>query len=347
MKNVALILIGMSLSLFTSNAQASDVYQQIFNNVNQGQLIQVLKDMTGSNTVKVGSDAFRITNRYSATAKAEYRKYWTNYFQSLGMAVQEFTYNANYSHTGESVGHNLEAVLPGLSPDSIVIIVHYDSIGPSGRETGNPGVDDDMTGMAVSLETARLLAPFANRLKYTIRFVAADHEELGGLKGAREYAKYISALSKSQNFKIVTAIDNEQSGWNCGSDRKCGASDAGKIFDVFSCASASRYNYSKLGDALASVASQYSTLKVKRACMGNNSDHYAMWEIGVPAVVYSEHNPFDNPHFDQNGNDTFERIDQDYFFRIAQIGVTFAAKIAGLPESFEGTAPLNLMAFFQ
>ena len=342
MKLLSLISIFTSIALSTP-ANASDIYRDIFNHVNQGQLVQVLRDMTGSNSVKVGNETFAITNRYKADAKANYRKYWTQYFQTLGMSVQEFTYQASYRNTGESVGHNLEAVLPGQSPDSLVIIVHYDSIGPSGHETNNPGVDDDMSGMSVSLETARLLAPYAHQLHYTVRFVATDHEELGGLKGAREYAKYISALSKAQNFKVVYAVDNEQIGWNCGSDRKCSSSEAGKVFDVFSCASSTRYNYSKMGDALASVAAQYSTLKVKRSCMGENSDHYAMWEIGVPAVVYSEHNPFANPHFDQNGNDTIEKIDQDYFYQIAQVGVTFAAKLAGVPDN--RIAPLDMMAW--
>ena len=33
---------------------------------------------------------------------------------------------------------------------SFIIIVHYDSIGPFGAETSNPGADDDMSGMATA-----------------------------------------------------------------------------------------------------------------------------------------------------------------------------------------------------
>jgi hypothetical protein len=72
-----------------------------------------------------------------------------------------------------------------------------------------------------------------------------------------------------------------------------------------------------------------STLKVNRDCIGENSDHYAMWEIGVPAIVFSEHEPFNNPHFDASGGDFYEKIDQDYYFHIAQLGVTFAAHLVG------------------
>ena len=323
-----------------SNAQLAD--QRIYDAVSKDKLIQVLKEMTGSSLVTVQGEQFSIPNRYTPQDKAKYRKYWTNYFQALGIPVQEFAFKTAHTSSGEKEGHNLEAVLPGLSTDSIIIIVHYDSIGPGGQEASNPGVDDDMSGMSVSLETARLLAPFAGKLKYTVRFVAADYEEWAspGLEGARVYGKYIKALATKQGFKLVAAVDNEQIGWSGG--------DHGKTVDVYSCSSHfGGYNNKDLGDEMEAVF-KLSPLKVKRDCMGEHSDHYAMWEIGVPAVVYSEHNAFSNPHFDAEGGDVFETIDQSYFFNIAKVGVTFAAKLAGIPEqSDESLAPYHLMTYFQ
>ena len=67
--------------------------------------------------------------------------------------------------------------------------------------------------------------------------------------------------------------------------------------------------------------------------MGEHSDHYAMWEIGIPSVVYSEHQPFDNPHFDFEGGDSLDKINQSYFFKLAQVGVTFAVELGGLTPS--------------
>ena len=297
---------------------AEDVYKGIFAAVDQSHLQTLLKDMTGVNPVTVNGETFSITDRYSPATKANYRKYWLNYFKSLGMTTQEFAYHNTHGN-GEADGHNVEAVLPGASADSVVIIVHYDSIGPNGPD--NPGVDDDMSGMAMMMETARLLAAQKGKLQHTVRFVAADYEEWGGLEGARAYAKYISALAQKENFKIVSAIDDEQSGWNEGSDN---------VFDVFSCGGAT--DSTAMGDMLAETATLYSGMTTTRACMGENSDHYAMWEIGVPAVVFSEHDPFNNPHFDQNGGDTYDRIDQGYYFRIAQVGVTFAARVVGISK---------------
>jgi Zn-dependent M28 family amino/carboxypeptidase len=316
MSHKSLATASLLLLSLTSSALADDVYKTVFNTVDQSRLQQLLKDTTGYNPVTVKGETFSITERYSPASKANFRKYWINYFQSLGMTATEQSFATSHRQ-GETNGHNVEAVLPGKSADSIVIIVHYDSIGPSGPD--NPGVDDDMTGMTMLMETARILSQYKNQLQHTVRFVAADYEEEGGLEGARNYAKYISALASKNGFKIVSAIDDEQSGWNEGES---------DTFDVFSCGGAT--DSTAMGDLLVDTASKYSQMKTTRACMGENSDHYAMWEIGVPSVVFSEHDPFNNPHFDQEGGDTYDKIDQDYFLRIAQVGVTFAARVAGL-----------------
>jgi Zn-dependent M28 family amino/carboxypeptidase len=330
------VIMGAILSAGAHAADAAagpdPVYQKIFDSVDRANLQLVLKEMTGGLPVTVKGQTYLISERYSPESKAKFRAFWTQYFEDLGIPVQELSYPTQHS-IGESQGHNLEAVLPGKSKDSIVIIVHYDSIGPWGNETGNPGVDDDMTGMSMMLETARILSHYRGTLEKTVRFVAADYEEHAspGLEGARTYAAYIKKTAEAEGFKLVAAIDNEQSGWNCAADGACGDASQGDVFDVFSCSGDEHnYDHKALGDALESLALTYSGLKANRGCMAENSDHYAMWEIGVPAVVFSEHNPFNNPHFDQSGGDTYDKIDQKYFFRIAQVGITFAATLAGI-----------------
>ncbi len=188
-----------------------------------------------------------------------------------------------------------------------------------------------MTGMSTSLETARIVSEYLRsgkaKLKYTLRFVAADYEEWGGLDGARNYARYISQKAQAENFKIIAAVDNEQAGWNCTADGSCSSPET---VDIFSCSTNGQYNFPEQGDLMEKIVRQYSSLKAERNCMGQNSDHYAMWEIGVPTVVYSENTPFENPHFDSEGGDTFDKIDQNYFFKIAQVGVTYIIEVAGL-----------------
>ena len=316
------VLFTSFAALASAQAQTADPLQTVFNSVSQPRLQKLLKDMTGQNPVTVGGNTFSIKDRYLPASKANFRSYWSAFYQSLNIPVTALDYKTRY-HL-EAQGHNLEAVLPGQSKDSIVIIVHYDSMGPHGAD--NPGVDDDMTGMAVQMETAQILKAYAGKLHYTVRFVAADYEEWGNLEGARQYAKYIKALSEKENFKIVYAIDDEQSGWKQGAD----------TFDIFSCGGAT--DSTALGDLLQQTAARYGSLATKRDCIGDNSDHYAMWEIGVKSVVFSEHSPFSNPHFDREGGDTYDKIDQAYFFKIAQVGVTFAAQVVEiLPTEIQVT----------
>jgi len=314
------------------HATVDPVFQEVFNQVDQKSLIKTLKQLSGSEPVMVNGATYSISERYSPEGKTKFRAFWRQYFTSLGIANQELSYNTQHS-IGENQGHNLEAILPGKSHDSIVVIVHYDSTGPMGQETSNTAVDDDMTGMATMLEAAKILSKYQGHLQQTIRFVAADYEEHTGpgLEGARQYAQYLKTTSAQLGFKIIAAVDNEQSGWNCAREGVCGGARTSAGFDVFSCSGdGAGYEFSQLGDLLVETAQVYSQLPASRGCIGANSDHYALWEIGIPAVVFSEHNPFDNPHFDQNGGDTFEKIDQDYFYHIAQIGITFTARIAGL-----------------
>jgi len=302
-------------------------YEAIFKSVNQSTLIQLLKNTAGVEPVQVGGETYSISNRYTPQDKKNFRKFWIQYFNSLKIPVSEMAFPTQHNN-GENEGHNIEAVLPGKSADSVVIIVHYDSMGMFGQETSNPGVDDDMTGMSMLMETARIFSQHGAELEHTVRFVAADYEEWGdpGLQGARVYAKYIQAKAQRENFKIIAAIDDEQTGWNCANEGGCASH--GDIMSVFSCGDT--YNFQEIGDHFEQTVQQYSQFKVQRGCIGQNSDHYAMWEIGVPAVVFSEYDPFSNPHFDQNGGDTFDKIDQNYFYHIAQVGITFAAEMVKL-----------------
>ncbi len=308
-----------------------DPLKEIFDEVDGAHLTQLMRELSGVVPVMVAGQSITLGQRFDDTGRKNFRDYWTQAMQGLGLEINQFHYQAA-GHP--RAGDNVEAVLRGPSADSIIVIVHYDSIGPRNLETSNPGADDDMSGMAIMLETARLFALHHAALTKTVRFVASDEEELGGLAGARDYAAHIKALSQSEGFALLAAVDDEQSGWNCSADNLCG-DNTFPAFDVFSCGSSGSetFDFPAIGDQLVSVVAAYSPLHVTRGCLGANSDHFAMWEIGVPAVVYSEHNPFANPHFDQEGGDTFDKIDTAYLTSIARPAIAFQAGLAGIHAS--------------
>jgi hypothetical protein len=315
-----------------SEQASGDPYEALHAAIDPARLVARLQEMSGYADISTDAGTSRITERYSPSSKQKFRDYWSRYFQSLGASPEELAYPTQHT-IGESEGHNLEVVIPGRSADCVVVIAHYDSIGPEGHETENPAVDDDMTGMSSMLEAARLFIPLRTRLLHTLRFVAADYEEQAnpGLEGSRHYAQALAQQAKDAGFSILAAIDYEQSGWNCGSDGLCGSDIAGKVADVIDCSGdANAYSSPDLGAAARAAMQTYSRLSPSPACMTAYSDHYPMWEIGVPAVVISEHDPLHNPHFDQKGGDTFDRIDVDYFVEIAKTDIMLTAKVVGI-----------------
>ena len=312
----------------TREAAATDHLKEIFDQVDDAMITQRLREMAGVVPVTVNGVSITLGQRFDADGRSRFRDYWSQIMRDLGLEVTPFHFTAS-----PRAGDNVEAVLRGPSFDSVVVIVHYDSIGPRGRETSNPGVDDDLSGMSIMLETARLLVAHKAQLQFTVRFVISDMEELGGLAGARNYAQHIQAQAAAEGFRLIAAVDDEQSGWNCSTDGLCG-DNLFPAFDIFSCSTGNppRFTFPALGDQFAAIVASYSTLHVKRNCIGSSSDHFAMWEIGVPAVVYSEHNPFANPHFDRSGGDTLDRIDMSYLTAIARPAITFQAALAGIPR---------------
>ena len=329
------LLVSMLVGCHKSPSDSPDspiAYQAIYDGFDSAGVLEFVKNLTGYNPVTVDGQTLNLTERFSIDGKAKWRSYFRQYFTALGLQVNSLDYESQHLVTGESQGHNLEAVLPGQSDDSVVIVVHYDSRGEALHNDENPAVDDDMTGMATMFETARLLAPLADKLHHTVRFAAVDYEEWPWpyLEGSTQYATYLSNLAMQQNFQIVAAIDDEQSGWNCFEHDACPSITADTV-DFAARSDDGVYAFPLLGNEAAAVAAAYSPLSVLDvASPEHDSDHMAFWAAGIPAIQISEHNPSDNPHFDITGGDTWDVLDQAYYLKISRLAVTVAAKIAGL-----------------
>ena len=103
---------------------------------------------------------------------------------------------------------NIYAVLKGTDPAQaerrVLVTGHYDSRNSDNANTHDPapGANDDASGVAVSLESARVLS----RLKFpaTIVFVAVAGEEQG-LYGSAHLAK----LARSENWNLEAVLNND------------------------------------------------------------------------------------------------------------------------------------------
>jgi hypothetical protein len=103
---------------------------------------------------------------------------------------------------------NVYAILRGTDPAQanrkIIVTGHYDSRNSDNFNTHDPapGANDDASGTAVSLESARVLS----KLKFpsTIIFLAVAGEEQG-LDGSRHFAR----LAKSEGWDLEAVLNND------------------------------------------------------------------------------------------------------------------------------------------
>jgi hypothetical protein len=103
---------------------------------------------------------------------------------------------------------NVYAILRGTYPAQanrkVIVTGHYDSRNSDNFNTHDPapGANDDASGTAVSLESARILS----KLKFpsTIIFLAVAGEEQG-LNGSRHFAK----LAKSEGWDLEAVLNND------------------------------------------------------------------------------------------------------------------------------------------
>ena len=103
---------------------------------------------------------------------------------------------------------NVYAVLRGSDPAQaermVLVTGHYDSRNTTNENTHDsaPGANDDASGTAVSLESARVLSQL--KLPSSIVFVAVAGEEQG-LNGSRHLAK----LAKSEGWQLEAVLNND------------------------------------------------------------------------------------------------------------------------------------------
>lgn len=126
-----------------------------------------------------------------------------NLFTRWGLDVQ---YD-NYKHPQKKKFNSqnvIATILGRANPKSIYLIcAHYDSC------RGSPGAWDDASGIAVVLETARILRSFQPRA--TIKFICFSGEELGNI-GSTHFVH----RAKSQGLNIHGVIDNDCIGYHSG-----------------------------------------------------------------------------------------------------------------------------------
>ncbi|MBU2554597.1 MAG: M20/M25/M40 family metallo-hydrolase [Bacteroidetes bacterium] len=202
--------------------------------------------------------------------------------------------------------YNIVATIQGddLRDEVIVLGAHYDSYSStSDPMLLAPGADDNGSGIAVCLETARILAEMAFQPHRTFEIVcfAAEEYMLSGISGSEHYANEASVAGRN----IVLMINNDMVGYDDGSWTVC-------LSNYPSC--------SEETNLICTVISEYTTLNT---CLWPSwwqpfADVEPFMDHGYKAV-YIEESSF-NPFY-HTDNDLLQNMSVDFCTEVAKISL--------------------------
>jgi hypothetical protein len=236
------------------------------------------------------------------------REYLRDTYRSFGYApeLQEFTPRGASAPTA-----NVIATLRGTEHPELVYVVgsHFDS-----RAEG-PGADDNTSGTAMLLETARVLA--RTPLPATVVFVSFTGEE-AGLLGSREFAR----VAKAAGWKVVGGMNNDMMGW---------AGD-GRLDNTI------RYANAGIRDVQHGAALGFSKLVTYDAVYYKNTDAHALYDAWGDVIGgFGSYPVLGNPHYHQP-HDMLETIDQTLVTETTRANVASVMLLASSPSRVAGLA---------
>jgi hypothetical protein len=207
-----------------------------------------------------------------------------NTFQSFGLSTQLEA----FSYSGTK--YNVVATQPGTAYASrhYIIGAHYDS-------AGNPGADDDASGVAAVLEIARIMSAY--RPEYTIKYIAFDAEEYG-LIGSKAY------VNSHPNDDILGMISLDMIAYDTGGD---------------DCVIYGRSTSVSIKYALANAIDLYGNgLSVSVLGALDASDHAPFEGEGIQACLLIEADDNPNYHTSTDSVDTANYIDYAYAVKMTR-----------------------------
>ncbi len=226
---------------------------------------------------------------------------------------QPFEYRIRNGLTGSTA--NVIATLKGtVNPELIYVVSsHYDSVAIG------PGADDDSSGTAALLETARVLAKHPQPA--TIIFASFTGEE-AGLLGSREFVR----RAVGEELKVVGALNNDMIGW----------SNDSRLDNTI------RYSNAGIRDLQHAAAMEFSNLITYDALYYKSTDAAAYYEAyGDIVGGIGSYPVLGNPHYHQS-HDLLEGINHQL---VTEVSKTTAATLMLLASSPSRLKDLKVDSF--
>ena len=204
---------------------------------------------------------------------------------------------------------NVVATLRGtVHPDVIYVVSsHYDSVAIG------PGADDDTSGTAALLETARILA--GHPQPATIVFASFTGEE-AGLLGSREFVRRTSEAK----WNVAGALNNDMIGW---------AND-NRLDNTI------RYSNPGIRDVQHAVAMTFTDLITYDALYYRSTDAAAFYEAWGDIVGGIGSYPvLGNPHYHQT-HDVLETVNHQLVTEVAKTTAATLVMLSNTPARLRG-----------
>ncbi|HNW97437.1 MAG TPA: M20/M25/M40 family metallo-hydrolase [Bacteroidales bacterium] len=216
--------------------------------------------------------------------------------------------------------YNVVATLEGTqAPDEIYIVGgHYDSyVSGTTALVSAPGVDDNGTSVAASLEVARAFKENNFHPNKTIKFIAFAAEELG-LNGSRYYAEQAKAngdkIQMMINFDMIGTNHEAQGAWHIN------------FVNYEGCENITLFAHE--------IASNYTTLTaVDVNSNSSGSDSYSFWTNGFPAIFLQEYEFSTVYH---TVNDLLINVDTTYCAEITKVACGMLLQSVESPKIVSG-----------
>jgi hypothetical protein len=324
-------------------SQALDpAIQKIVSEISEARIIEILKKMEGFGTRHTLSTTTQPDRGIGAARQWIYDQF-KSYSPRLEVSFDAYNVPAGGRVFRDVEIRNVMAVLPGKTDRDRWIIIggHYDSLNlripPEMRadpakaaEADAPGVTDNASGTAVTMECARIFSQY--EFDATLVFVAFVAEEQG-LLGARNLARRL----RDRNQYVEAVLNHDIIGSDVSGN---GVADNRRIL-VFSedpQDSPSRQIARFIHGVGRRYYPEFTAEMVFRADrFGRGGDHTPFNEQDYAAVRFTTPNEhYSNQH---SATDTFANTSPPYITRVARLNAAVAAAMALAPRPPVAVSP--------
>lgn len=299
-----IVILFISQLIITDVSFAQDIrVQSHLSDFSFDSVLINVKQLSGELPVSLNGNSIYISSRlYNEIGNEQTYQWVKEKFIEYGLEIDSLVFSAN--------GKNLFGIKYGnIFPNRVCILgAHYDNL-PTGGIA--PGADDNASGTAVVIETARTLSN--HQFPNTILFALWDEEELG-LFGSTAFANSLNLNSDS----LLGYINLDMIAWDGNFDNK-------SEIHVRPIA-----NSIQLANIAAKANLDYGIgLNLEIVNPGSpNTDHAPFWSNNLTTIGISEEYQGDFNPFWHTLGDTLGNFNISYFERNARSAVATFATLA-------------------